>query len=123
MPNLARKYVWDQLEEDTPVPLLHRRRVVGERVLVAWIELDKGCTVDLHEHHNEQISIILSGSLKFFVGRDPTEEVIVAAGEVLHLPSNTPHGAEALEDTVAIDLISPPGEMGVDRQGVLEGEG
>ncbi len=117
MPNDSRKYVWDDLTPDNPVPLLHRRRIHGDRVLVARMRLEKGCRVDLHSHENEQISIVLSGLLNFFVGRDPTEEVLLGAGEVLHLPSHTPHGVETLEDTVVIDLISPPGEMGVDRQG------
>jgi len=119
MPTKAKKYAWEQLAPDHPIALLERRRILGERMMVAQIHLDQGCTVDRHAHENEQISVVLAGRLRFLVGEGASErEVIVAGGEVLHLPSNVPHAAEALEDTLALDLVSPPGAMGVDRQGM-----
>jgi quercetin dioxygenase-like cupin family protein len=117
MPHEATKYVWNELPLDYPIPLLQRRRVRGEKILVARMLLEKGCTVDLHSHKNEQVSIVLTGRLKFFVGQDPSEELLLGAGEVLHIPSFTFHGVETLEETDVIDLLSPPGEQGVDLQG------
>lgn len=88
-------------------PLLDRQIVSGERSMLARIILRKGCIVPLHSHENEQISYILEGALKFFIeGR----EIVVSAGEVLVIPSHVPHSAEALEDTVDLDLFCPPRE-------------
>ena len=88
-------------------PLLDRQIVCGERSMLARIILRKGCIVPQHSHENEQISYILEGALKFVIeGR----EIVVSAGEVLVIPSHVPHSAEALEDTVDLDLFCPPRE-------------
>jgi quercetin dioxygenase-like cupin family protein len=96
---------------DLPVeqvnPLLDRQLVTGERSMLARIILRKGCIVPLHSHDNEQISYVLEGALKFLI---QGQEIVVAAGEVLVIPSNVPHSAEALEDTVDLDVFCPPRE-------------
>ncbi len=83
--------------------------------MLAQVFLDKGCIVPQHSHENEQLTYILSGTLRFFLGEDESEVVDVAAGEVLHIPSNLPHKAEALETTLDVDIFCPP------RQDWLEG--
>jgi quercetin dioxygenase-like cupin family protein len=98
---------WKSVEPERLNPLLQRQFVVGEKVMVARILLKKGCVVPLHSHHNEQITYILEGSLKFGLN---DEEVIVRAGEVLCIPPNVPHDAVALEDTVDLDIFTPPRE-------------
>jgi len=90
--------------------MLDRRLISGERVMVAHVYLKKGCIVPKHSHENEQITYILEGALKFHLGEDQREEVVVHAGEVLHIPSNLPHQAEALDDTLDVDVFSPPRE-------------
>ena len=97
--------------KDLPVeqvnPLLDRQLVTGQRSMLARIILRKGCLVPLHSHDNEQITYVLEGALKFQIqGR----EIVVAAGEVLVIPSQVPHSAEALEDTVDLDIFCPPRE-------------
>lgn len=88
-------------------PLLDRQIVCGERSMLARIVLRKGSIVPLHSHENEQISYITEGALKFLIeGR----EIVVSAGEVLVIPSHVPHSAEALEDTVDLDIFCPPRE-------------
>lgn len=114
----ARIVPLSDVEEDSPVPLLHRKRVSGERILLAHVRLEKGCKVALHRHENEQVAYVVEGKVKWFLGEPGTaehREVIVEGGTVLHLPSNFPHGVDALEDTLIVDLLSPPGDMGVDR--------
>ncbi len=98
---------WDSVELERLNPLLQRQFVVGEKVMVARILLKKGCVVPLHSHHNEQITYILEGALKFGLN---DEEIIVRAGEVLCIPPNVPHEAVALEDTVDLDIFTPPRE-------------
>lgn len=86
-------------------PLMDRQFVAGEKGMLARLVLRKGCIVPLHSHENEQISYMLEGALKFVVDG---KEIVVRGGEVLILPSNVPHSAEALEDTTALDIFCPP---------------
>ncbi len=86
-------------------PLLDRQFVFGEKGMLARIVLRSGCVVPLHSHENEQITYILEGALKFSL---PDREVTVRAGEILVIPSNVPHSAEAMEDTVDLDVFCPP---------------
>jgi quercetin dioxygenase-like cupin family protein len=85
----------------------------GERIMLAHIEMKKGSRVPTHRHENEQFSYVLSGTLRFWIGEDE-REVVVHAGEVVHLPSNLPHGALALEDALALDVFSPPRQDWID---------
>ncbi|HBS29749.1 MAG TPA: cupin domain-containing protein [Phycisphaerales bacterium] len=116
--NQARKVVIAELPEDRPMALIARRRIVGEKMMVSHIVLQKGFSVGTHAHENEQISIVQSGRFRFRVGADgaPDRRTIeVGAGEALVLPANVPHSGEALEDSVILDLFSPPSERtGVD---------
>jgi quercetin dioxygenase-like cupin family protein len=86
-------------------PLLDRQLVTGERAMLARIILRAGCVVPLHSHDNEQITYVLEGALKFLI---QDREIVVRAGEVLVIPSHMPHSAEALEDTVDLDIFCPP---------------
>ena len=86
-------------------PLLDRQFVFGEKGMLARIVLRSGCVVPLHSHENEQITYILEGALKFSL---PDREVTVRAGENLVIPSQVPHSAEEMEDTVDLDVFGPP---------------
>ena len=97
--------------QDMPVehlnPLIDRQFVSGERSMLARLILRKGSIVPLHSHDNEQITYVLEGALKFII---EGKELIVRSGEILVIPSNLPHSAEALEDTVDLDIFCPPRE-------------
>jgi quercetin dioxygenase-like cupin family protein len=110
MPGTARHYRWDDMPRETVNPLLDRRLVTGERMMLAHVYLKKGCVVPRHSHENEQLTYVLEGALHFWLGEDESEEVVVRAGEVLTIPSNLPHKALALEDTLDVDIFSPPRE-------------
>jgi quercetin dioxygenase-like cupin family protein len=96
---------WSTLPLEDLNPLLQRHFVVGEDIMLARVLLKKGCIVPLHSHHNEQVTYILEGALKFWIDG---KEIVVNAGEVLTIPRNMPHKAEALEDTVDLDVFNPP---------------
>jgi quercetin dioxygenase-like cupin family protein len=96
---------WSSIEVEALNPLLGRQFVVGKNVMLARVLLKKGCIVPEHSHHNEQITYILEGSLKFGIDG---KEIVVNAGEVLTIPPNMPHWAEALADTVDLDIFDPP---------------
>ncbi len=91
----ATKYRWEDLPRERLKPDLERRLISTERLMVAHVYLQKGCIVPTHSHENEQLTYILEGLLRFFLGDDGSEVVDVAAGEVLHLPSHLPHKARS----------------------------
>jgi quercetin dioxygenase-like cupin family protein len=100
------KYLsWNDVEIEPMNPLLGRQLIVGHQVMLARVLLKKGCIVPLHSHINEQLSYILEGALKFYIDG---KEIVVRAGEVLTIPPNMPHKAEAMEDTVDLDIFNPP---------------
>jgi quercetin dioxygenase-like cupin family protein len=98
---------WNKVEREHLNPLIDREMIVGDQVMLARVLLKKGAHVPLHHHHNEQVTYILEGALKFAIDG---KEVVVRAGEVLCIPSNMPHEAWALEDTVDLDVFNPPRE-------------
>lgn len=96
---------WSSVEVEALNPLLGRHFIVGQNIMVARVLLKKGCVVPEHSHHNEQISYLTEGALKFVVDG---KQLVLRAGEVLTIPPNMPHSAEALEDTVSVDIFDPP---------------
>ena len=96
---------WNSVEVEALNPLLGRHFVVGQNVMLARVLLKKGCIVPEHSHPNEQLTFIAEGALKFWIDG---KEIVVNAGEVLTIPPNMPHKAEALEDTVDFDVFNPP---------------
>ena len=101
---------WADVPEEALKPGLTRRVVSGAQAMVAQIVLKKGEVVPRHAHPNEQVTYILEGALRFQLGEHGEHEVTVRAGEVLVIPAGLPHGAEALEDTLDLDVFAPPRE-------------
>jgi quercetin dioxygenase-like cupin family protein len=106
---------WDDMPKEKVNDALFRRLVTGDRMMLAHVYLKKGCIVPQHSHENEQITYVLEGSLRFWLGADGAEEVVVSSGDVLVIPGNLPHKAEALVDTLDLDVFCPP------RQDWLDG--
>jgi len=100
-------FKWDDVELETMSDVISRKVISGEKAMVAQVFLKKDAVVPEHHHANEQITYILEGALKFEL---EGTEVVVRKGEVLHIPSNVPHRAVALEDTLDLDIFSPPRE-------------
>jgi quercetin dioxygenase-like cupin family protein len=102
------KYIpWNKVEREELNDMIAREMVVGDNLMLARVFLKRGAHVPRHYHHNEQVTYILEGALKFAIdGR----EIVVRAGEVLCIPSNMPHEAWALEDTLDLDVFNPPRE-------------
>lgn len=103
---------WKSIPLEDLNPLLQRQFLVGQNIMLARVLLKKGCIVPEHSHENEQITYILEGALKFWIGG---KEIVVKTGEVLTIPPNLPHKAEALEDTVDLDVFNPPRADWIDK--------
>jgi quercetin dioxygenase-like cupin family protein len=101
-------YRWDDMPKENVNALLDRRLITGDRIMLAHVYLKKGCVVPRHQHENEQITYVLDGMLRFWLGEDESEVIDVGPGQVLTLPSMVWHKAEALEDTLDVDVFSPP---------------
>jgi len=107
-PTPQEKYIaWKDVEREHLNPLIEREMVHGQQIMVARVFLKKDGHVPLHHHHNEQLTYILEGALRFAING---KEIVVRAGEVLCIPANMPHEAWALEDTLDLDVFTPPRE-------------
>src|ERR1700687_4661722 len=90
-------YRWDDMPKERLSDVLDRRMITGDRMMLTHVYLKKGAVVPQHSHENEQITYILEGGLRFWIGADESQVIDVLAGDVLHIPSQVPHKAEALE--------------------------
>ena len=108
-------YRWEDMPKEQVSDVLDRRLITGDRMMLTHVYLKKGAIVPRHSHENEQISYILEGGLRFWIGPDESEVIDVLAGDVLHIPSFVQHKAEALEDTLDVDIFSPPRQDWLDK--------
>jgi len=108
-------YRWDEMPKEQLTDVFSRRLITGDRIMLAHVYLKKGAIVPQHSHENEQITYILEGGLRFWIGEDEAQVVDVMAGEVLHIPPLVQHKAEALEDTLDVDIFSPPRQDWLDK--------
>src|SRR5215831_18689221 len=97
-------YTWDEMEKEILSETIARKIISGDKAMVAQVFLKKDAVVPEHHHESEQITYILEGALKFEI---EGKEIVVRKGEVLSIPSNVPHRAVALEDTLDLDIFSP----------------
>ncbi len=114
-PQLVKWYRWDEMPIENVTEMLDRRLITADKMMLAHVYLKKGAIVPAHSHDNEQLTYILEGALRFWIGADESETIDVRAGEVLHIPSNVLHKAEALEDTLDVDIFSPPRQDWLDK--------
>jgi quercetin dioxygenase-like cupin family protein len=97
-------YDWNQIPEERLNPLVTRRVIHTVAMTVARLRIAKGAVVPAHRHVHEQLAMVERGALKFDLDG---QEILVSAGQALSIPSGVPHGVEALEDTVVMDLFTP----------------
>jgi quercetin dioxygenase-like cupin family protein len=115
----VRKLAWDDMAVEELTPLIGRRLIYTPQQMLAHVYLKQGAIVPAHDHVNEQITYILSGALRFWIGEHADAPgntyVDVRAGEVLVIPSHVRHRAEALEDTLDVDIFNPPRQDWIDK--------
>lgn len=121
MPNPATVYSFDDLPTDAPMPLITRQRIIAEHLMISRVHLKAGFAVPVHHHANEQIAVVVSGRIRFDLpqgisGSTDATTATLTAGQSIVLPPNCPHGAQALQDTLILDIFSPPSEStGIDQ--------
>jgi quercetin dioxygenase-like cupin family protein len=108
-----RLLTWNDVPQEKMNPLVARQVIHTTNMSIARIHLARGAVVPLHQHANEQVTTVETGSLMF---RMAGQEIVLSAGHILEIPSDLPHEVEALEDSVAVDVFSPP------RQDWIQGD-
>ena len=114
---------WNDLPQEQLKSDIGRRLITGTNMMIAHIYFKKGGEVPMHSHHNEQITYVMEGALKFLLGTEQDEQIIVRSGEVLTIPPYLPHSAVALEDTLDVDIFNPPREDWLDGSDAYLREG
>lgn len=108
-------YRWEDMPKEQVSDVLDRRLITGDQMMLTHVYIKKGGIVPRHSHQNEQITYVLEGGLRFWIGEDESQVIDVLAGDVLHIPSWVQHKAEALEDTLDVDIFSPPRQDWLDK--------
>src|SRR3989475_12854494 len=106
---------WNDIPREELSETLARKLITGDRMMLAHVYLKKVAIVPRHSHENEQITYILEGGVRVWIGADESQVIDVHEGEVMHIPTNVPHKAEALEDTLDVDIFSPPRQDWLDK--------
>jgi quercetin dioxygenase-like cupin family protein len=113
MAEIAAKHTkWNDIEIENLSSLIGRQLVVGANLMVARVLLKKGAKVPMHSHFHEQVTYVLDGALRFSIDG---KEIDIRSGEVLCIPPHMPHEAIALEDTVDLDIFTPPRQDWIDK--------
>ena len=107
-------YRWSDLPKERLTDFLDRKFLHGDRLMLAHIHMKKGCRVQQHHHDNEQATYVLEGTIRFRLGPNGETERTLKAGEVVMIPSHLPHSAEALEDSLSLDVFGPPRQDWID---------
>ena len=100
-------YNWDGIPEVELSPGLTRQMIHTPRMTILRVRFKKGVASPAHRHVHEQVIMLDSGAMRFDLAG---EKIVLRPGDLLPIPSNLPHGAEALEDSVLIDVFTPPRE-------------
>ncbi|MGB5382536.1 MAG: cupin domain-containing protein [Lutimonas sp.] len=102
-----KKINWDEVPTEIVTPSMHRKLIYGEKLMIAKMKFKEGFLVPLHEHHHEQITHVLQGKIRFWLGKNKEEVMDLTDGDVLVIPSNLPHEALMMTDVEEIDTWTP----------------
>ena len=81
------------------------RAVHGDRITLGVVELEPDSLVPEHNHENEQLGMVLSGSVTFRVGDESRE---LGPGGIWRIPANAPHEVRTgPKGAVVIDVFAP----------------
>src|SRR5919109_757154 len=97
---------WDDVPVERVTEEITRQVIIGRNEMMARVLLKKGAVVPTHSHVSEQITWVLEGAMRLWIGV-PEREVVLTPGTFVVIPPDVPHRAEAIEDTVDVDLFSP----------------
>jgi len=104
---MVQKIHWDDVPVEQVTPKMQRKLVYGEKVMIARMQFKDGFLVPLHEHENEQITQVISGTIRFWIGANKEQQIDLSAGESVVIPAHVPHEALMIGDVEEIDTWAP----------------
>lgn len=111
---MVKKINWEEIPIQEVAPSMHRKIVTGEKIMIARMKFKDGFVVPKHSHHNEQITQVISGTIRFWLGDDLSQIIDLGPGDVLVIPAFHPHKAEMIGQVEAMDTWSPPRQDWID---------
>jgi quercetin dioxygenase-like cupin family protein len=105
---MLQKISWDAIPEEEVTPLMRRKLLYGDKLMIAKMKFKNGFVVPLHQHENEQITQVLSGTIRFWFGSDKEQVMDLHAGESVVIPANVPHEALMIGEVEETDTWAPP---------------
>jgi len=112
---MINKIRWSEVEREQVAPKMERRMIYGDQIMVTKMKFKDGFVVPLHSHENEQVTEVISGTIRFWFGEDESQVVDVHAGETVVIPSNLPHKAQMIGDVEEMDIFCPPRQDWIDK--------
>lgn len=112
---MLEKITWDEVPSEQVAPGMKRKIIAGQKLMIAKMQFEDGFHVPLHSHENEQITEVISGTIRFWFGEDREQQMDLHAGEMVVIPPNLPHEALMIGVVEEIDHWAPP------RQDWLDG--
>lgn len=104
---MVEKIKWEDVPSEQVTPKMARKIVHGQHVMVARMKFKDGFLVPLHQHINEQVTQVVSGTIRFWFGAEKEQVMDLKAGEVVVIPPNLPHEALMIGDVEEVDTWSP----------------
>jgi quercetin dioxygenase-like cupin family protein len=107
---------WSKIPVEQIADGVERQMIWGDRLMVCRLRFKPHVVTTVHSHPHEQITLVERGRVRFAINGT---ERLASAGDVLHFPSDLPHGATMLDEgVVLIDIFTPlredflPSEIG-----------
>jgi quercetin dioxygenase-like cupin family protein len=96
---------WSQIPVEQIEAGIERQMIVGEKLMICRLRFAPHVVTPAHDHPHEQMTLVERGRVRFTIGET---QRIAEAGDVLHFPSGSWHGATMLdEEVVLIDIFTP----------------
>ena len=109
------KIKWEEVPTEEVTPSMHRKIITGEKLMVAKMKFKDGFLVPLHHHFHEQVTQVLTGTIRFWFGENKEQVMDLGPGDVVVIPSNLPHEALMIGEVEEIDTWSPPRQDWLDK--------
>jgi len=96
---------WSSVPVEQLEPGIGRQMIVGANLMICRLRIGPNIVTPAHDHTHEQMTLVERGRVLFTIG---DEQRIAQAGDVLHFPPGTWHGATMLdEEVILVDIFSP----------------
>ena len=100
---MIEKQNWESVPSEEVTPSMHRKIVSGEKLMIARLKFKDGFEVPLHHHVHEQVTQVISGQMRFWLGENKEQVMDLYPGDVIVIPSNLPHAALMIGDVEGLD--------------------